>query len=836
MGEKATQNEVEDVKNDVDSKDQIDRMAEVEKIKQQANEKFKEGDYFSAKCLWSGGLEMLERCCLHLPGADEYWETLKNNMVMADLKRGEWTRVIDATTEILTRNPQNAKALYRRGIAKLETGKFEEARRDFRMMLDVDPNNADAQRKLDETNKRIKLKKSSEKEQAEKMKGFLRGERLDDLLEVSEDGGVRKITSNDNMPLISSWIKRAWLEPDSSIKGVVTCHIVLKDLAGKEIYSSRRPPNEGSKPPPGPQSVGQPTPAKQPIMPQRWILGDENVFRGWNAAVRCMELREIGKFEIQKFSLGPTVEPAIQATIAKWMPDTPERREMFHEYPPEMVGTMNRRAAVQILGLPEELCGQEDKPNDFLKMEIELLDIDEFMDLDGDGRIFIRIIKEGKRKGATVVEELSEVTAHFRIAKMLPNHAVKDTKMGLCREDDEIVMKEDKNKVPVDFIVGEEDAEAEGRYIPPCIGDILMKPPGGAVEGLEFEMIFKDGLPISDMEKSVHDAWATGCFNAMPNTTGPVYARVAVEKVVAPMQGPGTTGWKGMETCQKERIRAEELLSRDGDRHASKAIRRYRRVLVWFEQILEGRKWKVSPEENVGDSMYDLEWDDEDDDDEPVPAKTAAPTKKEVVQKMPEMLEPENALVSTLLEDEMREWAKVHASVGKLLITSDPELSEKHAKCAVQAARIGKVDKEDALSARETLAHHFMEQKKPTEAIDMLNSALAIDRTNQTIKDKLALATQQKDDRNRGDMKNALKLLKQDIAEALESQDWSGLMMLLEEIESLPLTWEAIMETKVGKEVGLCAKVDNEAVKERAKTLIGRLHTLAKQQRPQWVR
>ena len=36
------------------------------------------GDYFSAKCLYPGSLEMLERCCLHLDRADGVWEGIKN--------------------------------------------------------------------------------------------------------------------------------------------------------------------------------------------------------------------------------------------------------------------------------------------------------------------------------------------------------------------------------------------------------------------------------------------------------------------------------------------------------------------------------------------------------------------------------------------------------------------------------------------------------------------------------------------------------------------------------------------------------------------------------------
>ena len=56
-------------------------------VEETANSKFQEADYFSAKCLYSGALEMLERCCLHMRGADKTWEGLKNNMALCDLKR-----------------------------------------------------------------------------------------------------------------------------------------------------------------------------------------------------------------------------------------------------------------------------------------------------------------------------------------------------------------------------------------------------------------------------------------------------------------------------------------------------------------------------------------------------------------------------------------------------------------------------------------------------------------------------------------------------------------------------------------------------------------------------
>jgi len=153
-----------------------EQMTEVLNIKEQANAKVKAGDYFSAKCLYSGALELLERCCLHLDKSDETWEGIKNNMALCDLKRQEWSRVIETTTEILARNASNSKALYRRGVARIGQGKFAEAQSDLKLLVELDPKNADARTKLVEVAQHMRQHKSESKDQADKMRGFLRGE------------------------------------------------------------------------------------------------------------------------------------------------------------------------------------------------------------------------------------------------------------------------------------------------------------------------------------------------------------------------------------------------------------------------------------------------------------------------------------------------------------------------------------------------------------------------------------------------------------------------------------------------------------------------------------
>ncbi|CAE7705063.1 hpr [Symbiodinium sp. CCMP2592] len=623
-----------------------DRLVEVLKMKEQANEKYRGGDYFSAKCLYSGSLEMLERCCLHLTKSDEVWEGIKNNMALCDLKRREWARAVDTTTEILQRNSKNTKALYRRGVARIGQGKLREAREDLEAVVELEPENADARQKLAEILRQLKANRTAEKDQADKMRGFLRGERLDDTVPITEDGGVRKLHSNENAPLFASWIKRSWLQERSGVAGVVTAHVVMKTQAGKELLNTRKPPGSLSAEP-GPQMAAQPKAAERPAEPARWVMDDssKSVFQAWNSAGKTLQLFELGKFEVARSALGPSVEAAIRSCLDKWLPDTPEQRELYKNME-EIKPTALRRQAIQILGLPEEFCMEEEKePNSTLMMEMELLESSEFTDLDGDGRRLLNVMKEGKQsQNAPVVSELCTVQAHFRVAKLLMNYALKDTRLGLANGPDGLVLRADRMKEPMEFIVGEEAAAAEGEFVPPCVGECLKLPPQGVTEGMHFEVILREGVPIRDMEKDIHSAYSDGKYTGLPDTSGPVSIRIEVEKVALACQGPTDRAWKGLESIQAERSRAEGLQSMENGRHKLLALKRWRRILVWFEEIFASRRWKTQ-EGKAGDSMYDLQWDDE-------PEKQFAfDPKKRLQEKMPTMLDFEDSLLKQLLEE-----------------------------------------------------------------------------------------------------------------------------------------------------------------------------------------
>lgn len=794
----------------------LERLDEVLKIKSNANDKFREADYFSAKCLYSGALEMLDRCCSHMDKYDPTWEGLKNNMALCDLKRQEWSRVIEATTEILHRNPSNTKALYRRGVARAGHGKLQDAQQDLRKAIEIEPGNEDARRKLLEVSKQIKSHKTAEKDQADKMRGFLRGERLEDAVAISQDGGIRKMHGNENAPLYPSWIKRAWFSPSSRVTAVITADIVMKTPSGQEVFSTKKPPGALAQQPAGPHVVKQFQPTGRPAAPARWIIDDSwgGVFHAWNAAGKTLQMHELGRFEIAKRTLGPSAEDTISHCLEKWLADTPAQRKLFENVPEDVQAEAKRRQAIQILGFPEEFCmdfGLED-PDSTLNMEMELLKVDEYTDLDGDGKSLLQVIDAGKTPASDLprVTDLCTVTAHFRIMKLLLSYGLKDTRMGLANGSNGLVMKEDKTKEPLEFIVGEEEAPVEGNeFVPPCIGHCLKLPPGGVVEGMHFELIFRDGVPIRDMENSVFTAYADGDMDGMPDTTGPVSIWIEVNKVVPAIAGPSTPGWKGVASMQQEAVRARELENMEQGRHKLKALKRWRRIISWLEMLLEARSDKAS-----GD----------------------APASNSCTEAAPYLFEVPEQLLKQLQPDELSEWAVAHTAAGKLLEETDKELAEKHARCAVQASGVTKIPQEVEISSRSLLAARLLDSDKSAEALEVLKVAQALDPTSQLIRDQSAMAKQKEEEHTTLDMKGTLKLMKQDFVTGLEADDTSKLLKLLEELDELPLTWEAVNESAIGKEVGKCTKHADTLIVEKAKAIVGKFHRLAKQERPLWVR
>ncbi|KAE8686981.1 Peptidyl-prolyl cis-trans isomerase PASTICCINO1 [Hibiscus syriacus] len=117
-------------------------MDEAEKIRATGNRLFKEGKFELAKAKYDKVLREFNHVN---PQTDEdgkvFLDTrnlLHLNVAACFLKMGECRKSIEACNKVLDATPVHVKALYRRGMAYMAAGDFEEARSDFQMMIKID--------------------------------------------------------------------------------------------------------------------------------------------------------------------------------------------------------------------------------------------------------------------------------------------------------------------------------------------------------------------------------------------------------------------------------------------------------------------------------------------------------------------------------------------------------------------------------------------------------------------------------------------------------------------------------------------------------------------------
>ncbi|GLJ21531.1 hypothetical protein SUGI_0398520 [Cryptomeria japonica] len=117
-------------------------MDETEKIKSTGNRLFKEGKYELAKAKYEKVLKDFN----HVNPQDndegkifvQTRSSLHLNVAACYQKIGEYKKALESCNKVLGENPGHVKALYRRGIAYMACGDFDEARKDFNMMVNID--------------------------------------------------------------------------------------------------------------------------------------------------------------------------------------------------------------------------------------------------------------------------------------------------------------------------------------------------------------------------------------------------------------------------------------------------------------------------------------------------------------------------------------------------------------------------------------------------------------------------------------------------------------------------------------------------------------------------
>lgn len=174
-------------------------MDEAEKIRTTGNRLFKEGKFELAKAKY----EKVLREFNHVnPQDDEEGKVFLNtrnllnlNVAACHLKLGECRKSIETCNKVLEANPAHVKALYRRGMAYMEVGDFEEARSDFEMMLKVDKSS-----ELDATAALKKLKQKQqdvEKKARRQFKGLFDKKPGEIADAGTDDGGEEQSTSEN---------------------------------------------------------------------------------------------------------------------------------------------------------------------------------------------------------------------------------------------------------------------------------------------------------------------------------------------------------------------------------------------------------------------------------------------------------------------------------------------------------------------------------------------------------------------------------------------------------------------------------------------------------------
>ena len=174
----------------------------------------------------------------------------------------------------------------------------------------------------------------------------------------------------------------------------------------------------------------------------------------------------------------------------------------------------------------------------------------------------------------------------------------------------------------------------------------------------------------------------------------------------------------------------------------------------------------------------------------------------------------------------------------------------------MQASLAGKLPQELEVEARLALSESLLSDgvERAAEALEILKKALELDPTCQPVRDQAALATQKSNDRRALDVQelggcsflvfiwlfwfrqDALKSLKLEICDKLSSNDVAGLIPIMDEVAQLPLTWDAVRESAIGKEIGRCSSHPDSLLAQKAKGVISKLHKVAKAERPLWVR
>lgn len=238
-----------------------ERVAGADSAKEAGNALLKSGDFSGAVAKYAEGIELVEPLLekdasdigesLHQRGRAVYI-ALRLNSAQACIKDSCWADAAEHSTRVLALEKENAKALYRRGVAcaNLDTeGRLEQARVDLTQLAHVEPSNREARERLQQVKERLKEVKQIEKERlAQAMKGGLyqdNHKKLDrQKLEYDEEVKRRADAGEDEISWEDWQKKKKTAEEDAKKKEKEDREARSKELAEAEEQRQLNEENE----------------------------------------------------------------------------------------------------------------------------------------------------------------------------------------------------------------------------------------------------------------------------------------------------------------------------------------------------------------------------------------------------------------------------------------------------------------------------------------------------------------------------------------------------------------------------------------------------------------
>eukprot|EP01062_Namystynia_karyoxenos_P082461 TRINITY_DN9292_c1_g1_i1.p1 TRINITY_DN9292_c1_g1~~TRINITY_DN9292_c1_g1_i1.p1 ORF type:complete len:489 (+),score=172.09 TRINITY_DN9292_c1_g1_i1:75-1541(+) len=153
-----------------------EKLEQASKCKERGTAAFKTQSWQEALSQYEKGVSYLDDLDDEVDAVEQLRPLLLSlslNVAAVGLKTGDTGKTISAADKVLAKDPDNVKALFRRGQARVARGEHEDAVGDFKRCAELDPGNKEVERALAKAQQGAKAARQKEKEMLKGMFGGL---------------------------------------------------------------------------------------------------------------------------------------------------------------------------------------------------------------------------------------------------------------------------------------------------------------------------------------------------------------------------------------------------------------------------------------------------------------------------------------------------------------------------------------------------------------------------------------------------------------------------------------------------------------------------------------